>query len=136
MFEIFNKAHHPRGQKPAVSISKAGLSVNRAAVLMLTGAVPDTNLDFVILIDRKASQIGLRLQDEEDAEVDLFPGRRPRTGAMGPNAVRKYSNTWRIHGADFAAEVSLGVGRYEAFYKGKPGTWPAMIVFGPKPLEP
>ncbi len=136
MFQIFNKEHYPRGQKPAVSVSKAGLSVNRAAVLLLTGAVPDTNLDFVVLLDRETSRIGLRLHDEEDAAVDLFPGRRPRTGRRMPDGVRKFTNAWRIHGGAFATEAGLEIGRYEVSLKDvsiHPG--PAMIVFGPEPIQ-
>lgn len=136
MFELFKRAHHPRGQRPAVSVSKVGLSVNRAAVLLLTGAVPDTNLDFVVLIDRETSKIGLRLHDEKDAEADLFPGRRPRTGAMGPDRIRKYSNSWRIHGGGFAAAVSLEAGLYEvSLQEVSLHSGPATIVFGPEPIK-
>lgn len=137
MWQTFKKASiSPHGA--AVSVWRRGLSVNKAAVLMLTGELPDTNLDFVVLIDRERSKIGLRLYDPAERGVmDVFPGRRPRTGRMDSDGIRRLTNLWMISGAGFAAAAGLEIGRYTASLKGAsihPG--PVMIVFGPKPLEP
>ena len=135
MWQTFDKAQYSR-RKPAVSVSSRGLTVNKAAVLLLLVEVPDTHLDFVVFVDREASLIGLRLQaDGERWEQDLFPGRRPRTGRMEADGTRRFTNTWRISNPAIAAAASLRIGRYEARLNGTsihPG--PAMIVFGPEPL--
>ncbi len=135
MWQTFDKARHSRHQPPAVSISSRGIAVNKAAVLLLLEDLPDTHLDFVVLIDRDASQIGLRLYDDADEGVDLFSARRPRTGRMGEDGIRKFTNVWRISNVAMAAAAGLRNGRYEATFKEvsiHPG--PAMIVFGPEPI--
>lgn len=134
MWKTFKK-HQYTSQKPIVSVNSDGLNVNRAAVLLLLDDVPDRDLDFVILIDREESQIGLRFYDGTH-DVDLFKGRRPRTGRKMPDGVRKHTNTWRIHGRGAAAEAGLVAGRYAASFKGVSGAaGAAMIVFGPKPID-
>lgn len=133
MWETFKKAQHT-GQKPAVSVTPRGFTINKAAILLLVKEIPDSDLDFVVLIDREACQIGVRLYVAAD-DGDPFMGRRPRQGKK-----RRPVNTWRV-GVGAVIEARLQPGRYEAcLHPGQdvtinPAPGPAMIVFGPKPLE-
>lgn len=133
MWESFKKTHYT-GQKPAVSVTPRGIAVNKAAVLLLVADIPDSDLEFTIFIDRKASLIGLRLYVADDGNVDVFTGRRTRTGRR-KSGIRQLVNTWKLGVGGAVKQASLEPGRYGVRLRRETTEDAEMIVFGPKPLD-